>query len=659
MALQNGRPLLETNDIEAVRNIGNGQYFWHQENGLYLAPISNVDPRNAGSGISVQTFVFVRLRYIAAALFLFMMALTMQWWSLPLQRMLSRFLPPCGNKENAGMELYGNPSLPDVEVIFLGNRSAGCWNWSDFDLTACVCTWWASVDRRYKTALAVTFPATLLTFSIFTFHYLLTDHYPALPAIPVNDQFFAGRWFARFSHWLTAYSNIPVLQQVLGMAFLLAAGVTTLRLWGLKTLTPFTTTVVLLLIALHPNNLTTFFYTHWPLLYTVSPFLAACGLLIASKDMSSRPKGLVIRVIIGGLFICLAMATYQASISVAATLAAGYTLLRFAEHRGSMKNLLCRHFIPVWSMTATGLLGSVFYRLSLKIAGIGGAYAIAGGDVLSISDIPGRTIDVTLRSLYALWFTQPEFNRTMKIALLLALIMAIVCLSVVIFRNNPYQKRVIFGKWVLLMALSLGFVMATKTMFFSVSMNGFYLYRYNLAMPFFTAFCFFVIFSTASKQRLGLWRSIVAVAACCIVFSFSRSDLLRQGMLLAGHRHDLAMANRVLERVEALPDIDFSKQYYFVRIGSYSPERRRMLNTLQPYDTAGGGHMDVAEIGAAGWAAEVPLMALGSRIKFKGILDNQSKNLERARTLAKERNAKRWPHPSSVFLDDDMIVVNM
>lgn len=201
--------------------------------------------------------------------------------------------------------------------------------------------------------------------------------------------------------------------------------------------------------------------------------------------------------------------------------------------------------------------------------------------------------------------------------------------------------------------------MATKTLFYTVSMRAIFMYRYNLAMPFFTAFCFYIIFANLSGKQSNLLRSVTGVIVCCVIFIFARSDLLRQGILLAGHRHDLAMANRILDRIESLPDLDFSKTYYFIRLGDYSPERGRMMNTLKPYDTLGGTHMDVSEIGASGWAAEAPLRVLGSRIKFKSIVNDRRRMIDQAQQLVKERGAKRWPHPSSIFIEDDKIIAYM
>ena len=86
-----------------------------------------------------------------------------------------------------------------------------------------------------------------------------------------------------------------------------------------------------------------------------------------------------------------------------------------------------------------------------------------------------------------------------------------------------------------------------------------------------------------------------------------------------------------------------------------------MLRTLGPYETYGSGHMDSAEIGAV-WATEYPLQVLGGRVLLKNPFSAPGSFhgvTERAKKLVEKRGAQRWPHPSSVFIEDDMIVVNM
>jgi len=332
--------------------------------------------------------------------------------------------------------------------------------------------------------------------------------------------------------------------------------------------------------------------------------------------------------------------------------------MRLVEHDGSFMDLLRRYFQPVWSMAVAIGLGGVFYMVSLKSIGIKGAYATAGGDILAFVEIPRRFVEVTWNSFYALWVTQPEFGRHLKLVLLAALFLAAAFLAAAIAARHLGRKGLIAVKWAALAVLLAGLVMATKTLFYTVSMPDLFFYRYNPAMPFFTAFCFYAIFATASGRRFGTLRSLAAVAACCVVFVFIRADLTRQGILLAGHRHDLHVVNRIVERVESLPDLDFSKTYYLVRLGAYSPERSRMMNHLRPYEIPGCGHMDSAEVGGA-WATEYPPRMLGSRVRFKGMLPNHVEIRKRAADLVREREAGHWPHPSSVFIVDDMIIVNM
>ena len=626
LIIENGRPLSEASFSE-VAEVGNGLYAYHATYGIRFAPTGNVDPNKSGHAFAVRTYLFVPLQYRAVAL-----ALAALFWLPWALRKISVNTAP----------------------------------WDEFNLLAIVFNWWSGVDRRYKVALAVAFPVTLLTFSIFTFHYLLFDHQPYLPDIPHDEQRFAGRWFWEFVLWLTAFSNIPVFQQVLAMAFQLGAGLVALRLWGLRSLTSFAAVIVLLIVCIHPNNIAFYFHTHWAPKYPFSALLAALGMLLASREGGGW-WGNTLRMVAGGVLVCLAVATYQSSMSVAATLAAGLAIMRLSEHSGSLRNLFLRHFQPVWSMLVAFGLGGILYWISLKIAGIKHIPAyLGGGDILhSTTDVLQRFVEVTWKSFYALLVTQPEFGRPLKLVLLAALLLAVGFLVSAVATRHPGRKALMAIKLAGLAGLLVGMVMATKTLFYTVSMPGhfFFAYRYNLAMIFFTAFCFYAIFATASgaKSGFGPWRSLAAVTACCVLFVFVRADLLRQGMLLHGHRHDLLMANRILERVESLPDLDLSKTYTIIRLGPYSSERLRMMNTFSPYEAMACKHMDQVEITSAGWVPEGVFNVLGSRVSFNNsiAIGGTWGNLKRAAALVEKRKAQKWPHPSSVFIEDDLIVVNM
>ena len=217
LIIENGRPLSEASFLE-VGEVGNGLYAYHEIYGIRFAPTGNVDPNKNGHAFAVRTYLFVPLQYLAVAFFFFALSLAAQWWSPRLLLMVNRALPPPGDKVDTDniTPVAAMPAVVESVSGVLGDRGR---NWGEFDLLERLAKWWAGVDHRYKAVLFVVFPVTLLAFSIFTFHYLLNDHSVLGIRINPNEQLFAGRWFARFVFWLSAYANIPVYQQILAMLF--------------------------------------------------------------------------------------------------------------------------------------------------------------------------------------------------------------------------------------------------------------------------------------------------------------------------------------------------------------------------------------------------------------------------------------------------------
>ena len=652
LIIENGQLLSEANSSK-VMDIGNGLYYYSEVYGIRFAPINNADPNKSGRAFAVRTYLFVPLQYPAVAFLFFVLALTAQWWQ-PSRRLLlvvNRYLPPPGEKVDTDNITVadGKPFRDQSVSAVLGDRGR---NWGEFDLLERLAEWWGRVDQRYKAALFVTFPVTLLAFSIFTFHYLLNDHSIHSISIHPKEQVFAGRWFAQFVFWLSAYANIPVYQQILAILFHIAAGFTVLRLWGLRSLTCFGAAITVLMITVHPYMLSVYCSTWAPAMFTGAALLAVSGMLIAS-----RPRWMHLP--LGILLVCFGLATYQASIGVLAVAFGGYAVLRLSEHKGSLPDLFLNHFRPVYSMGTVALLGGILYIISLRfIEPSDFAFRFIRADEPILAGVLRRAVDVTSVSLRQFATTQPDLGHFVKILLLGVAILAAILLMILIVRNTQGNRLAVFAKCALAAVLFGLLIMGTKAIFFVVDANP-YEYRYNLSMTFFTAFCFYVIFTTVSTDRFLLIRSAAAVVSVLCVLCFIRSDLLRQGVLLAGIRHDTAVVVRVLDRMESLPDLDFSKSYALVSHGPAQSLRRDMMSFLGPFDQR--GDVPLSNILIAPWAPHEIFKIHGSRIKFKYWTRGDERVARRklAEELIKKRGSKPWPDPSSVFVDEDMIVINM
>jgi hypothetical protein len=198
-------------------------------------------------------------------------------------------------------------------------------------------------------------------------------------------------------------------------------------------------------------------------------------------------------------------------------------------------------------------------------------------------------------------------------------------------------------------------LLATKAIFFLVEAKfPFYEYRVNAALGFFYAFAFWVLLFLTRRTK---WlNALLVVLACFTLLRFVQADLVRQIVNKRGETHDLALANRLLTRIEALQGLDPSKKYQLVRIGNY-PWFRRSLITDQgrTYDVGGDSHMDTGFI-TAHWVPQVVFNYLGTRVPlvhddFPGL-----KRLEFAKRYLLQ-NRQPYPAESSIFLFGDTIFV--
>ncbi len=153
-------------------------------------------------------------------------------------------------------------------------------------------------------------------------------------------------------------------------------------------------------------------------------------------------------------------------------------------------------------------------------------------------------------------------------------------------------------------------------------------------------------------------KNVVFLLCCFVIVKFSYANLIRQNVNMRAQQHDIAIANRVLSRIENLPSIDFTKKYELIRLGKYSNYRKELLSSKgHAFRVAGGGHMDTGDITDVWCPADI-MKLLGSKVKWKnyGYTPDFNKKIQYARkNLLDGRN--KWPHKDSVFVHEQSIYV--
>lgn len=489
------------------------------------------------------------------------------------------------------------------------------------------------IDRSTRNIFLAALGLNILAYFIFYAHHPIHNHLLRMPWIPWNEQIYLGRWFNHVVLRIIHAADMPVFVPLLSSMLAVAMSLLTLSVWRLR-LSAIERFLIVGLISVAPFFLAFYYYTWLTLLFMFGPFFAAASLAVCRRLR-------VMDVAAGAVLFLFMMASYQTAISVYAVIAASAIVVDLTRpHERSLIDIAKTAAARILA----GAIGGAGYLISLPLLKIKESHATKP---LELSDVPERFVKVIEVAFEHLTLTQPEFHTPLKL-LLLVMLIAGVLLSLWTVRRHPLRLAILVPLW-------FGVIVATKTMYLVSADSSFFEYRYNTSIAFLYAFGAAIALHATT---LRLPRSLILILAIFIVVRFVQVDLVRQEVLLRGQAHDYAFANRILVRLESLPDLDLSKTYDFVRIGKYSSFRQRLLRAEgRSYDYSGDGHMDNGEISDR-WVDEQMLLLLGTRIKLKNV--SSDPNFQKKIASFREKYSgkrKRWPHPESVFIDGDTIYV--
>jgi hypothetical protein len=501
---------------------------------------------------------------------------------------------------------------------------------------------WAQIAP--PTELTIVVLAGVVSYFVFISHYLIHNHYPRLPWVPPDDSVINGRWFNYILSHLHYNADIPVFLPLMGIVMAVFTAYISLKVWDL-TLDTFSRILTATAIVTFPFALSFFYYTFMtPLFYSSWCFAA----LAAWYTRVYSPLNLVI----GTLFILLTFASYQASIGVFAVLVVTAAIADIAAKERIPEKPLGHVLLGLASAGVALILGLLLYAASLKLLAISPPGKTS---IPELMHLPSMLWDATGSAFLHLWKTQPELMRGQKVLLAIILGAAVLMSAYRAARRSLSRLLLIVILWFLA-------VLGSKLIFLIVHIppgSGFE-YRYATALAFLHAFSIAYVLAGLGGARPVLRYALIALVAV-VVLRFVQADLVRQAILLRGQQHDLAIANRILSRIETLPELDLTQKYEFVRIGRYSDYRQRLMAYFgkKKANRPGDSHMDWGEITDV-WVDEAVFKMLGSSVRFKPDLDAQdaAKKSEYARkNLLNGR--KPWPDASSVFIINHTVYVYM
>lgn len=490
--------------------------------------------------------------------------------------------------------------------------------------------------RPYRAIILGSFGLCIFTYLIFITQMMPDNHATRFPWL-LPGGIGSGRWLSSWIGHLHYGADVPVFLPVLGIALGILAAVMILDRWRLS-LGAFSAWLIVSIIVTYPANLAHFYYSFMSPLFFGSIFFAAIAFFVCGRfrflDMAGAAAAVV-----------LMLATYQLAASILITvsvLAAIADIIRQPD-RGGIRSAI----ETAAARAIATVVGGIAYRITLAMLGSAPPRSIT---YTSWQEVPARTLQIVRASFEHLVVTQPELLLPVKMVLF-ALLVTAVAVSIFRVRRSPLAILLVVFLWPVA-------VVATKAIFLVVEPDGsLWEYRYNTSLGFLHAFSIGLLLSSLTAPLA--YRAAQAVGLFVLV-SFVQADLLRQGVLLRGMQHDLALANRILDRIETLPDVDYSQTYDLIRVGRYSSYRFNLLRSRgHEFYRLGDTHMDIGEISDR-WVDEDVFRMLGSAVQFQfESTDPQfSEKIQRVQNGLLE-GRRPWPAPESVFLNGNEIIVYM
>lgn len=510
------------------------------------------------------------------------------------------------------------------------------------DLFETLYSFWLSIDKRYKVAFFTALGINIVVFLVFIVHQPMHNHgiLSRLLYTSPYEQLPAGRWFSVVIFYIFNSTNLMVLLALLTIALHISGGMLSIYLWNNKAST-LTLTAGALLVSLYPAVMTSLNFAFVGPIFSGPHVLAPLALIAASSQR-------LIRIFLGSVIVCIMMATYQPGLSIISTLFMAYFIVQVIPFQGNLKDFIALLKIDILPKVIAIVVGGILYKLSLPLFGIKVSPTTT---TISLSEFPAKFLLTFEKSFSYLYLTQPELLQAVKFTLLIVCVLAFLTVCFISYSKSSSFKQAV-SKLILLVALFIFLVLSTKAMYFISANENFWTYRYNHALGYLYMFGFFILLQ---YWHSGFFKNVIYIILFFVIVRFSYADIGRQQLLLKAQWHHLAIANRILYRIETLPGIDYQKKYKVVRVGRFSEFQSEQLKSKgHTYDRGGDVHLD-GEL-SPNWGPGDIFNYLGSKIKLQGYMNpNFQEDKAVAKKLVKSR--RPWPADDSVFIHEDMIII--
>ena len=499
---------------------------------------------------------------------------------------------------------------------------------------------WRAIPNRFTKAFVLALTINLVVFAYLLIQHPLGNHDLArMPWIEYLNQVSVGRWFCFILYLLVGHAQLPVVNQLLAIVFHIASGMAAALYWRRAD-----STRPLLLAALTtslvPFVLGHFYFSYQALCFGAAQLLAIGGLIAAAR---ATPAG----VGLGSLLILFALASYQPVLSVVLVALILYVLLNLSDRRARSTGLSSGRLIRT-SLAPGGLAilaAGLLYRGSLAVCRWFGLLEWKPYQLreVSLGHLPSRLLRSLEVAFNHLILPQPYLPLFIKLMLLALLILA----AWAVLRRLG-TRNLAWGPPLIVAA-----IWATKS-FYPISPISFY-YAFRLSGGLTILYVFAVLLALETPGRRI--RALAATLVAGVLLLFAYQDLVHQALMVRGNQHDLALANRILYRLESLRGLDPDESYNLIVIGDlphYAAQRysERAGTFRYPADFMDDHSM------VPPWEPELAFEMLGSTVSLQTPWKGHAQDIQRQQAYLYALQHSRWPARGSVaLLNSNLIVV--
>lgn len=522
-------------------------------------------------------------------------------------------------------------AIPQSEAIMLSIQRT--------DLLCSLRSAWEGIPSAWKKAFFYALLINVIVYFYDLAQFPLGDHDVGyMDGISLLSGGRAGRWFLPFLHLLDGHVQIPVYTTLLGMATLIASGMAAVLLWNREAgFVPLFVGAVV--VSCHPA-VTDFYYYHYMILgFTAAPLFLLLAIHCVMGPRGSRP----LRVVASIVLTTIGLASYQSVVMTWTTCICGYVVVQIGRWDGSGEQLracLKSLLLPVLCMCA----GCLLYSISLALYPLVGlSLDLYQFETNAASGLATRLVEVVRQSWAHFFLPQGFVSGWLKGLFLLAMPAAFWAIC---RQGGPCARPA--ARTILLIAFFLLLPIATKSQFVVSSSSGWHNYRFMaLGDNYMYAFFLTMLFSSSLVLARNAGLLLFSLALPCMAVNL----LDQQVRHVRSVEHDMAVLNRVVGRIEALPAYDPSKAYNLVQFG-------RTLPYLANSPGMGTANPLARATVSQAWHPGFELWHLSRYLKFNERINEESDNTALlAQAVQYARGRKAFPAPGSIGIIGDTIVL--